>query len=547
MKKYVYAALIVLLAGELFLAGSWYGHRKSVAEVQSGTRRILHYVDPMNPAHTSKEPGLAPCGMKMEPVYADGQSQTASSGAAGDLLAGTVNLDFTRQQRSGVEVVEVKKAAPSQTLRWLGKVAADETRIYRIQAPVDGRIVKALPQAPGSRVRTNEVLASYYSPDFLHSAQVLVYGLNAEDNLLRQKGGVPATATNAAPASELEKNTGYSYADQLAKFADADQLSQSERAIKLNIDALRNLGMGDVQISELMKSRRTPLDRIDLVSPVDGFLLSRDVSTGQNFMKGAELFRVADLSRVWIMASVFANDAEYVQPGQSVRVKLAHQQKEFTAVIAQAAPQFDAATRTLQMRLEAQNPGFLLKPDMLVDLEVSVSAPAALTIAADAILDAGQAKTVFVDRGQGVFEPLVVETGRRWGGQVEILSGLMEGERIVTSGNFLVDSESRMRVAALGGTGKSAIDPVCGMKVDESKARQEHRCTTYQSSTYYFCMEACMKRFTQAPETFIVGSGHAESPHGHSGNTTATGTASPVQGAHVSSIAVSHGLEMSHH
>ena len=180
---------------------------------------------------------------------------------------------------------------------------------------------------------------------------------------------------------------------------------------------------------------------------------------------------MADLSRVWILADLFENESQYIKPGARVQVTLPHQRKTFQATVSKILPQFDAASRTLKVRLETDNPGFVLRPDMFVDVELPISLPPAISVPADAVLDSGLRKTVFVDRGNGFFEPEKVETGWRIGDRVEIVKGLQPGERIVVSGNFLIDSESRLELAAAGMYGTLSKDPVCGMEADEKRQR----------------------------------------------------------------------------
>ena len=147
------------------------------------------------------------------------------------------------------------------------------------------------------------------------------------------------------------------------------------------------------------------------MAPATGFIIARNVSPGQRFDKGAEWYRIADLSRVWVLADLFRNEAEYVRPGMKVRVTIPETKKTLNAVVSKVLPQFDPNSRTLKVRLELDNPGYALRPDMFVDVEFPVTLPAALTVPADAVLDSGLKKTVFVDRGNGLFEPREVETG----------------------------------------------------------------------------------------------------------------------------------------
>jgi len=189
--------------------------------------------------------------------------------------------------------------------------------------------------------------------------------------------------------------------------------------------------------------------------------------------------------------------------------------------VSRVLPQFDPATRTLKVRLEADNPGFVLRPDMFVDVEMPVERGPALTVPKEAVLDSGTRRVVYVAKGDGVFEPRKVETGFREGDRVEIVSGLTEGERVVTSGNFLLDSESRMRTAGAEETPEgeahahgevapaamapapdaaaTATDPICGMSVDTAKAKAAGRTSTHGGRTYYFCAPGGKETFDKDP------------------------------------------------
>jgi RND family efflux transporter MFP subunit len=227
------------------------------------------------------------------------------------------------------------------------------------------------------------------------------------------------------------------------------------------------------------------------------------VSQGQRFDKGTELYRIGDLSRVWIQTDTFENEAQYLQPGKIVTVSISNLKKTFSAKVSNALPQFDPATRTLKVRLEAENPGYVLKPDMFVDVELPVTLPPSITVPADAALDSGIKKTVFVDRGNGYFEPREVETGWRLGGRIEITKGLKPGEKIVVSGNFLIDSESKLELAAAGMVGTLSKDPVCGMDVSINKAEKTGRKSNYQGKVYYFTSGECKEQFEKNPERYV--------------------------------------------
>jgi Cu(I)/Ag(I) efflux system membrane fusion protein len=185
-------------------------------------------------------------------------------------------------------------------------------------------------------------------------------------------------------------------------------------------------------------------------------------------MPDTDLYTIVDLSRVWIIADVFEYEAPNIHVGQTAQVSLqALPGRAFTSHIDYIQPQVDPITRTIKVRLDMDNPGVMLKPDMYADIEFRLALPSMLTVPADAVLDAGERKTVFIDRGNGFFEPRQVKTGERDGDRIQVLSGLSGGERVVTSGNFLIDSESQMKAAA-GGMGGMAGMP--GMTNEPMKA-----------------------------------------------------------------------------
>jgi YHS domain-containing protein len=196
-------------------------------------------------------------------------------------------------------------------------------------------------------------------------------------------------------------------------------------------------------------------------------------------------------------------------------------------------PEFDPNTRTLKVRLEVANPDYTLRPDMFVDVEFKVKVNATLAVPAEAVLDSGLRKTVFVERGDGYFEPRKVETGPRLGDLVVITGGLEPGERIVVSGNFLIDSESRFQLAAASAvkrgqeacptcvkTGQEACprcapaagkskDPVCGMDLDTANPRHQ---AAFNGITYTFCSDSCLRKFTANPGMYIQEGGHPQGP-----------------------------------
>ncbi len=472
MKIHPHFKIFLLVAVLFFLAGYGANHFMG-GNKKTPERKILYYVDPMNPAYRSDKPGISPaCGMPLEPVYADG------AGAAGlektllkSMPPGTIRVTPEKQQIIGVKTATVEKASWRHSQRVLGRVIPDETRIYRINAAIGGSIQEVSPVTTGSLVKKDELLATFYSPE-------------SRSNILSYFKLLKSSASTPAVEREID-----------GKRLKGPSPIESYRKILLNY------GMTTHQLEEMERTDIVP-ETVDIRAPVSGFVLSRNVSAGLFFDRGAEFFRIADLSQVWIQADIFENEAALFKPGTWVKAELPYRKKFFYAKISQVLPQFDPATRTLKIRLTADNPGYVLRPDMMVNLEFSMSGPPAVIVSADAVLDSGLKKTVFVDRGNGFFEPREVETGRSLGERIEITRGIMAGEKIVIAGNFLLDSETRLQSAGVGKTGKISRDSVCGMDIDENLSRRDGNFRDYQGKTYFFCSPECLSDFVGNPSRY---------------------------------------------
>jgi Cu(I)/Ag(I) efflux system membrane fusion protein len=417
--------------------------------------------------------GSTDCAAHVSSEHGGESEEDASS-----MPPGTVRISPERQQIVGIRIGEAEKKALTQTIRLLGTVAADETRLYFINATVDGWITKTYPNTTGSIVKKNETLATFYSPEFLSASQALLFALGSVDRLKAR-----------APTGEETP-------------AQKDQMTQFNVNLQQYKDSLRNLGMGDLQIEEMIRTRRF-MENVNITSPADGFILIRNVSLGLRFEKGWEFYRIADLSRVWILADVYEREAECFQPGIEAKVILPYQKKTYQAKVSEVLPVYEPKTRTLKVRLETDNPAFALRPEMLVNVELPITYPAVVTVPEDAVLDSGTKKTVFVYRDKGFFEPREVETDRHMGNRVEIVNGLEAGEKIATSGNFLIDSESKMELAAAGMYVALRKDPVCGMEVSVSKAEKSGGKSTFGRKTYYFCSPECKHQFEKEPGRYV--------------------------------------------
>ena len=435
----------------------------------------------MHPAYKSDKPGIAPdCGMALEPVYeGDGPSVKLP------LPAGAVSIMAEKQQLIGVRTETVEKNSGSRLVRTTGRVAPDDNRVYRMMAGTDGWIQSLQDNPAGALVKKDQVLATFYSREFRNAEQAYLGSLASIDRL---KG-----------------------------VREDEQGRVNDSSVRINEEQLRTLGMGEPQIRELAKTRQVTGD-ITLVAPVDGIVLSRSISPLQRFEKGTEFYRVADLSKVWIIADVFGDEATPLRPGANATVLIRELSKTVTATVSDSPPLFDATSRTLKLRLETDNPGMLLRPDMYVDVEFRAPAPAGISVPAGAVLDSGMQKIVYLETGDGVFEPRPVELGMSFGNRVTVKRGLAEGDRVVTAGNFLIDSESRMKPAVLRTVNEKrenaaqasteaqeagiTHDPVCGMSLDREKALAGGQTETYRGQTFVFCSDKCHKKFLQDPAKY---------------------------------------------
>ena len=415
MKQIVTAGVIGLLMIISYALGT--RHRAPATESAS-SRRILYWVDPMHPDYKSDHPGTAPdCGMPLEPVYADSVTP-----AAVPVPHGAVAIDPASQRLVGIRVAPVEKTSGTHSVRFLGSVVPEDTRVYRINSGMDGFIRETFNDSVGELVKKDQKLATSYVGETLSIAS----------GFLAATAGVPG-------ATGKDGSRTVPFPGAVSK--------QGVSSIQGYTDRLRNLGLSEVQIRQMAENRQLP-ETVDIVSPADGFILARNITAGQHFDRSTEFYRIADLRQVWIVADVFGADSRNIRPGAIARLTLPDQRGTFSARVSHVLPQVDPETRVLKLRLEADNPGFALRPDMFVGVELPVSGPAGLTVPQDAVIDSGREQRVFVERSTGVFEPRSVQIGWRSGDRVEIVHGLTEGERVVVEGTFLVDSESRLKSTA---------------------------------------------------------------------------------------------------
>ncbi len=330
-----------------------------------------------------------------------------------------------KQQLIGVQYSTVEYQTISKSLRAVGKVAYDETKISRINPKIEGWIENVYVDFTGKLVQKGQPLLSIYSPDLVQTQEEYLLAIKGR----RQLGESP--------------------------FPEAVNFSES-----LVQSARRRLELWDVseqQIRELEK-RGTPSRTMTNYAPTSGFVTTRNAFPRQRVLPETELYAIADLSTVWVVADIYEFEAADIKMGQPATVSISsYPGREFRGKITYIFPQVDSATRTLKVRVELANKNFELKPDMYADVVLSISYGTRLVVPQEAVMDSGSEQLVYVSLNDGYFEPRKVQVGAKVDNKFIVLAGLKPGERVVTSGNFLVDSESKLKSAA-GGMGMPGMD-----------------------------------------------------------------------------------------
>lgn len=442
-KKSLITLLILLAAiGLLYVKRDWLiktvfsRPNKEVAATDKAGRKILYWQDPMHPAYTSDKPGKAPdCGMDLVPVYEDGPAEA-------NLPEGTFRISPEKQQLIGVTYGEVAFKKVSRVLKAVGKVNYDETKIVRIHPKIEGWIENVFVDFVGKEVRQGEPLISIYSPELVSTQQ---------EYLIARRG-----------RNELSESP---FAEAVSG---ADSLYEATRR------RLQLWDISEAQIQELEK-RGTPTKALTLYAPADGFVLARNAFAKQRVTPDTELFSIADLSTIWLVADIYQNEAPEIRIGQTASFTLSYFPNQiFTGKVAYIYPQMDNETRTLKVRIDVPNPRMLLKPEMYANVEIQIDYGKRIVVPQEAVMDSGSEQQVFVGHEGGYLEPRKVQLGENVDGQFIVLSGLKAGERIVTSANFLVDSESKLK-SATGGMGMPGMNHGGGAPADAKKpASSDH-------------------------------------------------------------------------
>lgn len=381
------------------------------------------YRSTMNPGEVSDRPGKDSMGMDMVPVgIGPGEATEEEGGTPPGWSAIQISPD--RLQRIGVTFGQVVTKRAIGTMHTTGRVAFDETRIHHVHTKFRGWIDRVDVDYEGKLVERGDSLFTIYSPDVVATQEEFLSSLQARRDL------------GASPNPDLARGL--------------DAMIEAAR---------RRLELWDVDEEEIARLVRTrEVQRtVTIHSRSQGIVVKKNVNHGMYVDPSVEEFSLADLSQVWVLADLYENEIAQVHEGQSAEIRFqAFPGREWRGRISYVQPTLDPATRTVKVRLEVPNRDRRLKPGMLANIDVKIDAGLRVVAPKDAVIQTGRQALVFLDLGEGHLLPRRIETGLVLDDDVEVLSGLSPGDRVVTSANFLVDSESRLRAAVADAASSTA-------------------------------------------------------------------------------------------
>jgi RND family efflux transporter MFP subunit len=444
MSKHLTKLAMVLALLAFLVAASCSKHEAGAGK----DGKIDHWTCTMHPSVHSKDPGKCPiCSMDLVPVMKGSATPAGSSknaphhdhtamlagkptGGGGEMqgmpgmrgMKGGAEskapqtsefvVPIERQQQIGVTYAKVERKPLAHTIRSVGLIVPDRSRNWQFVSRVDGYVQKLNVTSPGQVVEKDAPLLSIYSPDLLTSEREFVELLRMRDE---------------------------------AKTKDARETPQ--RLIESAKRRLQLWNVTEQQIADLERTRKAS-DTLTLLSPFRGVVQSVPVEQGKSVKVGDMLVEVADLSLVWMWAEFYENELSMLQVGQKLAITAkSYPGQNFDGTIALIDPFINETKRTAKVRIDIPNADFKLRPGMYVNAELAMDMGEALTVPVSAIMPTGERNVVFIDKGGGKLEPRIVQLGAKYGDIYEVQSGLQEGERVVSSANFLIDAESKVQGA----------------------------------------------------------------------------------------------------
>jgi RND family efflux transporter MFP subunit len=413
--------VLLVVAIALLAVGVWFMRKPAGKPAAPGGAPVqeITYTCPMHPQITKQGPGDCPiCGMNLVPVEPGATTTAGEKPASGLPGQAAIEIDPRRQQLIGVVTMPVTRRKLDRVVRTVGDVTIDESRTYEVHTKVDGWVERLYTNQTGKIVRKGQPMLTIYSPDLVSTQQEYLVALRSRKRLAD------------SPFAEVKRS--------------GDSLVSATR------DRLR---LWDIPESEVRRLEQTGEVKktLTIYAPASGYIMEKMVTEGTMVTPAMTLLKLADLSRIWVEAAVYEYELPTVSVGQRAKLTLtAHPGAVFWGRVNYVYPTVGSMTRAVKARIEFPNPGLRLKPGMYGDVEILVPTADQLAIPEQALMDTGVRRLVFVKQGEGVFVPREVTVGPRAAGYYPALSGLQEGELVVSSPNFLLDSESKLRAAAEG-------------------------------------------------------------------------------------------------
>jgi RND family efflux transporter MFP subunit len=396
-----------LIVNEAFAAEK--GLKAGMIDPKTG-KRIKYWVAPMDPTYIRNEPGKSPMGMDLVPVYEEeGEEKEPTS---------TIRIDPVTMQNMGVRLGKVQRKPLVKNIRAYGNVTYDETKIYTVNTKFNGWIEKLHVNFEGDKVKKGQPLFDIYSPDLVSAQEEYLLALQQQSSL-----------SNSSYPSIREG---------------------AQRLLEASRTRLRYWDLTEEQIEELAKEKKVR-KTLTVYSPTNGVVTKKNAFEGHYVKEGTEQYEIVDLSKVWVDVDIYEYELPWVRQGMPAEMNLAYLPgKSFHGKVLYIYPYLEAKTRTAKLRLEFSNPDYELKPDMYANINLkSTIAKDTLVIPQEAVIDSGVRQIVFVAEGGGKFRAREVKIGLEGNdNDYQVLAGLKEGEEIVLSAQFMLDSESQLREAA---------------------------------------------------------------------------------------------------
>jgi len=372
-------------------------------------KKIKYWQSPMDPTYIRKEPGKSPMGMDLVPVYEEE--------GEGEQSAATIRIDPVTMQDMGVRLGRVSKKPLIKNIRTIGYVTYDETKIFTVNTKFNGWIEKLYVDFVGDEIKEGQKLFDIYSPDLVSAQQEYLLALEQHKRL-----------------------SGSSY---------RGIRQGAERLLEASRTRLRYWDLTDRQIQKIERTGKVQ-KTLTIYSPADGVVTQKYAFKGHYVKEGEHQYEIVDFSTMWVDVDIYEYELPWVQKGMEAEMELTYiPGKRFEGKVLFVYPYLDPKTRTAKLRLQFPNPDYVLKPGMYANIQLkSIIAREGLVIPQEAVIDTGTRKIVFVSLGKGKFQPRDVKLGLEVSKEeFQVLDGLKEGEEIVLSGQFLLDSESNLREA----------------------------------------------------------------------------------------------------